>query len=137
MKHAKKFWPTYVYLVVILACFSIAIGECLNAADSPAKIEHRVTMIADPQPDVLRLVWIDGEPSEGQVENVLRETGAVNFKINLDKSACDDSIQCAAAVRASCQAIGRKVKTQAWDLERGCSGTCQDGTRVEVTCVSP
>ena len=55
-----------------------------------------------------------------------------------EKSACDDAVDCATAIRDTCSAIGRKVKKQAYDLAtRGCSGTCSDGTKVVVTCVRP
>jgi hypothetical protein len=125
---------------VILALATIvvvaAIGTLVTADEKPT-VEHRVTMVAaEPPPDgVIRMTYFDGFPENpGDIVRTFKQTGAINFPMKLEKSACDDAMECAGAIKDACKAIGRKVKKQAWDMARGCGGTCADGTKVEVTC---
>lgn len=120
--------------IVLSAAIGTLVAESSN--EDPA-VEHRVTMVAaEPPPDgVIRMTYFDGFPENpGDIVRTFKQTGAVNFPMKLDKSACDDAMECAGAVKDACKAIGRKVKKQVWDMARGCSGTCADGTKVEVTC---
>jgi len=106
-----------------------------------AKVQHTVTLTAPPDmredPNVLNVAEFDAKPSDETIKYTLRTKGGARYPDAWDKSACNDAEDCGRAIKDTCGTLGHKVKKQAYDMARGCSGECANGTKVVVTCVTP
>ena len=128
-------------LVVACLCLTAAMADDVVTVVAP-KEQRR-------DPNVITTSVFDERPTDERLREALTDGGArypmtmtkerleALWKDSLDKSACDDAMQCAAAAKDTCRAIGQKVKKQVFDIAQneGCRWTCSDGTEGVAACV--
>ena len=108
-----------------------------------ASVKHLVTIAGSTEElagvPVINTQEYERVPSKTEIEDAIYKWGVVRYPLDLEKSACTDSVQCAGAIRDTCRALGSVDDTVVFRrlAKKGdeCSGSCENGRKVRVTCV--
>jgi len=112
-------------------------------AQTETDVKHMVTVAGSPEElgaiDVINTQEYEVRPSKTEIDDAIYKWGVVRYPLDLEKSACNNAVQCAAAIRDTCSALGSVDNTVVFRrlAKKGeeCSGTCANKRKVSVTCV--